>query len=210
MLNTLKKEELRAAFESRHGKELQEKLDRTCVAVCGLGGLGSNISIALTRGGVGHLILVDFDKVDITNIHRQQYFADQIGMSKVKAQKENLLRINPYIEIEGHEEKLTPENMQQLLEKADIICEAFDKADQKAMLCNYVLENFPNKYLVSGSGMAGLDDVNLISTKRITRHFYLCGDGKSDVNTSGSLFASRVMACAAHEAHKVIQIINEL
>jgi len=202
------RDELRAAFESRHGKELQAKLDKCFVAICGLGGLGSNIAISLARVGVGRLILIDHDRVDITNIHRQQYFVDQIGMYKTKALSENLARINPYMDFETHTTKLCLENMRELLSQADIICEAFDKADQKAMLSNFVLENFPEKYLISGSGMAGLDDSNLITTRKITSHFFICGDGKSDVETQGSLVATRVMACAAHEAHKVVQIIN--
>lgn len=202
------RDELRAAFESRHGKELQAKLDKCCVAICGLGGLGSNIAISLARVGVGRLILIDHDRVDITNIHRQQYFVDQIGMYKTKALSENLARINPYMDIETHTTKLCLENMRELLSQADIICEAFDKADQKAMLSNFVLEIFPEKYLISGSGMAGLDDSNLITTRKVTSHFFICGDGKSDVETQGSLVATRVMACAAHEAHKVVQIIN--
>lgn len=203
------RQELREAFVSRHGSELQRKLDRSVVAICGLGGLGSNIAIALTRAGVGKLILTDYDKVDITNIHRQQYYADQIGMYKTEAIKDNLKRINPYMELELNNIKISEDNIEELLGKADIICEAFDKADQKAMLVNFVLEHFPEKYLVAGSGMAGLDSVNLIQTREITKHFIICGDGNSDVNTSGSLMASRVMACASHEAHAVIQIINK-
>lgn len=203
------RQELREAFVSRHGSELQRKLDRSVVAICGLGGLGSNIAIALTRAGVGKLILTDYDKVDITNIHRQQYYADQIGMYKTEAIKDNLKRINPYMELELHNLKISEDNIEELLGQADIICEAFDRADQKAMLVNFVLEHFPEKYLVAGSGMAGLDSVNLIQTREITKHFVICGDGNSDVNTSGSLMASRVMACASHEAHAVIQIINK-
>lgn len=203
------RQELREAFVSRHGSELQRKLDRSVVAICGLGGLGSNIAIALTRAGVGKLILTDYDKVDITNIHRQQYYADQIGMYKTEAIKDNLKRINPYMELELNNITISEDNIEELLGKADIICEAFDKADQKAMLVNFVLEHFPEKYLVAGSGMAGLDSVNLIQTREITKHFIICGDGNSDVNTSGSLLASRVMACASHEAHAVIQIINK-
>jgi len=203
------RQELREAFACRHGSILQQKLDKSVVAICGLGGLGSNIAIALTRAGVGKLILIDYDKVDITNIHRQQYYADQIGMYKTEAIRDNLTRINPYMEMEVHNIRISEDNAKEVLGQADIICEAFDKADQKAMLVNYVLENFPEKYLVAASGMAGLDDVNLIKTREITKHFVICGDGSSDVNTSGSLMASRVMACAAHEAHAVIRIINQ-
>ena len=109
------------------------------VAVCGLGGLGSNIAIALARAGVGRLILIDFDRVDITNLHRQQYKADQIGMYKTDALTVNLREIAPYIELEAHTERITEDNALTLLQDADIICEAFDDAECKAMLTDTVL-----------------------------------------------------------------------
>ena len=76
------KEEMINALKIRQGEELQEKLMSSVVAVCGLGGLGSNISISLARAGIGKLILIDFDRVDITNLHRQQYKACQVGRYK--------------------------------------------------------------------------------------------------------------------------------
>ena len=92
------KEEWIKALNDRHGIEFQEKISSTTVAVCGLGGLGSNIAISLARAGIGKLILIDFDKVDITNLHRQQYKANQIGMCKTEALQNNLKEINPYLE----------------------------------------------------------------------------------------------------------------
>ena len=134
------KEEMQRALEARHGKELQAKFTGSTVAICGLGGLGSNIAVALARAGVGKLILIDFDKVDISNLHRQQYQADQIGLYKTEALTETLKRIAPYVEIVSHSVRMTEENFQELLQDADIICEAFDDAEAKAMLVNGVLE----------------------------------------------------------------------
>ena len=94
------KEEFYQALVDRHGIENQKKFDDATVAICGLGGLGSNIAISLARVGVGHLILIDFDTVDVTNLHRQQYKISQVGMPKTDALKENLLEINPFIKIE--------------------------------------------------------------------------------------------------------------
>lgn len=202
------KEEWQAALEERHGKILQEKISGAAVAVCGLGGLGSNIAISLARAGIGKLILIDFDKVDITNLHRQQYKACQLGMDKTDALRENLLEIAPYLQIKTHTTRLTEENITGLLKDADIICEAFDMAESKAMLVNEVLEKMPKKYLIAASGMAGLGDANLIKTRKITSRFYLCGDEVSDVNDGIGLVSSRVMVCAAHEAHSVLQILN--
>ncbi len=201
------KEEMEQAFAMRHGEELQKKFAGTTVAVCGLGGLGSNISIALARAGIGKLILIDFDQVDVTNLHRQQYKAHQVGMYKTDAIQENLKEISPYVELEVRRVKVNEENVEELVGDADVVCEAFDKAEAKAMLVNAVLEKMPEKYLVSGSGMAGFDSPNRIRTKRVTKRFYLCGDGVSDVKESNGLFAARVMVCAAHQAHTILRII---
>lgn len=201
------KEEIYQALSERHGAELQKKINDARVAVCGLGGLGSNIAIALARAGVGHLHLIDFDRVDITNLNRQQYFVRQLGLLKTDALQETLTDIAPYCDITTNSVKITEDNFAQLLEKEDIICEAFDCSEAKAMLVNGVLERFPEKYLLSSSGMAGFGSANTIVTRHVFQHFYLCGDGMSDVNDGIGLVSSRVLACAAHEAHMVIRIL---
>lgn len=201
------KEEWRKALSERHGEAIQKKFSAATVAICGLGGLGSNIAVSLARAGVGKLILIDFDRVDITNLHRQQYKATQIGINKTDALKNSLLEIAPYVALETHTIRVTEENAAHLLQDADIICEAFDDVEAKAMLINTVLEALPNKYLVAASGMAGMGSANTIQTRRVSKQFYLCGDGISDVSEAGSLVASRVMLCAAHQAHTVLRII---
>ena len=201
------KDEWNKALCERHGEELQQKFSSAIVAICGLGGLGSNIAISLARAGIGKLILIDFDKVDITNLHRQQYKANQIGMDKTDALSENLKEIAPYIGIESHTVRITEDNAVELLKDADIICEAFDDAEAKAMLTNLVLEEMPDKYLVAASGMAGFGSANSIKTRKITSKFYLCGDERSDVQSEGSLVSSRVMLCAAHQAHTALRIL---
>jgi len=202
------KEEMQRTLEARHGKELQAKFTGGTVAICGLGGLGSNIAVALARAGVGRLILIDFDKVDISNLHRQQYQADQIGLYKTEALTENLKRIAPYVEIISHTVPITEENFRELLQDADIICEAFDDAEAKAMLVNGVLEQLHTKYLIAASGMAGLGSANSIKTRRVMERFYLCGDGVSDVKDDIGLVAPRVMLCAAHQAQMVLRILS--
>ena len=202
------KEEMQRTLEARHGKELQAKFTGGTVAICGLGGLGSNIAVALARAGVGRLILIDYDKVDISNLHRQQYQADQIGLYKTEALTENLKRIAPYVEIISHTVPITEENFRELLQDADIICEAFDDAEAKAMLVNGVLEQLHTKYLIAASGMAGLGSANSIKTRRVMERFYLCGDGVSDVKDDIGLVAPRVMLCAAHQAQMVLRILS--
>ena len=203
------KEEWNKALYERHGEDVQKKFSAATIALCGLGGLGSNIAISLARAGIGKLILIDFDQVDITNLHRQQYKANQIGMDKTDALSENLKEIAPYIGIESHTVRITVDNAVELLKDADIICEAFDNAECKAMLTNLILETMPNKFLVAASGMAGFGSANSIRTRKITNRFYLCGDEESDVQSEGSLVASRVMLCAAHQAHTILRILAE-
>lgn len=203
-----RKEEMQRALEARHGKELQAKFTGSTVAICGLGGLGSNIAVALARAGVGRLILIDFDKVDLSNLHRQQYQADQIGLYKTEALTENLKMIAPYVEIISHTVRITEENYGDILQDADIICEAFDDAEAKAMLVNGVLEQLHTKYLIAASGMAGLGSANSIKTRRVMERFYLCGDGVSDVGDDIGLVAPRVMLCAAHQAQMVLRILS--
>ena len=195
------------ALNERHGADLQGKFSSATVAVCGLGGLGSNIAIALARAGVGKLVLIDFDRVDLTNLHRQQYKTSQIGKYKTEALTENLLEIAPYIKIKTITERITEDNFAILLEDANVVCEAFDRAEAKAMLVNGVLEQLPSIHLVAASGMAGMETPNTIRTKKITKHFYLCGDGVSDAEGTIGLVAPRVMLCAAHQAQTVLRIL---
>ena len=201
------REEWNQALIERHGKDLQEKFSSATVAVCGLGGLGSNIAIALARAGIGKLLLIDFDRVDITNLHRQQYKANQIGLHKADALVENLLEIAPYTEVKAVTEKITEENFADLLKGADVVCEAFDNAEAKAMLVNGVLEQLPDCYLVAASGMAGMDTPNTIRTRKVMGRFYLCGDETNDVADTIGLVAPRVMLCAAHQAHTALRIL---
>lgn len=201
------REEMLSALKERQGAELQLRLSSATVAVCGLGGLGSNIAISLARAGIGRLILIDFDRVDITNLHRQQYKASQIGEYKTDAMTENLKEIAPYVEIQSHTVRVNESNAYDLMKDADIICEAFDNAECKSMLTDTVLEKMPDKFFVAASGMAGMDSPNSIKTRKITDKFYLCGDGVSDVNDNIGLVAPRVMLCAAHQAHTVLRII---
>lgn len=201
------KNEWTEALIARHGIELHKRFSSVTVAVCGLGGLGANIAVALARAGIGKLVLIDFDRVDVTNLHRQQYKANQVGRYKTDALAENLLEIAPYAEIETVTERITEENFIDFLKDVDVVCEAFDRAESKAMLVNCVLEQLPECYLVAASGMAGISTPNSIKTRKIMKRFYLCGDEVSDVEDSIGLVSTRVMLCAAHQAHTVLRIL---
>ncbi|MCD8010107.1 MAG: sulfur carrier protein ThiS adenylyltransferase ThiF [Lachnospiraceae bacterium] len=200
-------EDFREALELRHTKPVQEKISAARVAICGLGGLGSNIAIALARCGIGGLHLIDFDRVDLSNLNRQQYGIAQLGRPKPEALAEVLRAVNPWLPIRTDFVRLTEENVLTYLQEETYICEAFDAPEAKAMLTNAVLTHCPEKYLVGASGMAGVGESNRIQTRRVLPHYYLCGDGVSGTETCGSLVAPRVMLCAAHQANKILEII---
>ncbi|MDY3249521.1 MAG: sulfur carrier protein ThiS adenylyltransferase ThiF [Candidatus Choladocola sp.] len=206
-MNRFTEKEIYQALNERHSPEVQKTLSAGRVAIAGLGGLGSNVAVALARIGVGHLHLIDFDRVDLTNLNRQQYFTEHVGMYKTDALKSLLLDINPYLNIRTDCVRVTEENLPALFCDEDIICEAFDRPEAKAMLAEGILTHFPEKKLVSGSGMAGYKSSNLIHTRRLSQNFYLCGDEITEPSFAGGLMAPRVAICAAHEANMITRLI---
>lgn len=205
----ISQEELERAFDARFPAWMKDKLSAASVAVAGLGGLGSHIAIALARSRVGHLFLVDFDTVDTTNLNRQAYLIPHLGQPKTEALTGILKQINPWLDIRTSREKVTPANIRELFASYPIVCEAFDKPDQKAMLVEGLLSQCPDTVVVSGIGMAGYGDANGIRTRKRLDRLYVCGDGSTDVGEGMGLMAPRVAICAAHEANKVIQLILE-
>jgi len=204
----LDRETFRAALVARHGAARQAKFDAARVAVCGLGGLGSNVAIALARAGVGHLHLIDFDRVEPSNLNRQQYAAAQVGLPKAEALRANLAAVNPFCDVMAETVRVTSENLAALLTDDDIVCEAFDRAEAKAMLVSGVLEAFPEKSVVAASGMSGLASANAITTRRLSKRLYLCGDGTTDVDDGLGLYGARVLVCAAHQATMILRLID--
>lgn len=201
------REEVIKALSQRHGEELQKKFSGARAAVCGLGGLGSNIALALARAGLGTLHLIDFDRVELSNLNRQQYSFSQLGLYKTEALRENILSAAPYCRVIIDTVRINESNFSNLLSMDGIICEALDRAEEKAMLVNNILEAFPDKYIIAASGMAGLGSSNSIRTRRISDRFYLCGDQSSDSEKGLGLFSARAMLCAAHQANMVLRIL---
>ena len=209
MQERISREQLDQAFDARFPEEMQTKLRNARVAVAGLGGLGSNIAVMLARSGIGELLLVDFETVDVTNLNRQMYLIPQLGKPKAEALPEILYQINPYLTYRSVCIKVTPDNVKELFSEYPIVCEAFDKPDQKAMLVRELLMQCPKTTVVSGNGMAGYADANEIRTCQVMKRLYVCGDQSTDVGNGIGLIAPRVAVCAAHEANKVLQLIMQ-
>lgn len=203
----ISKEAWLSALIERHGAARQENFSRGRVAICGLGGLGSRVAELLTRAGVGYLRLIDFDRLEATNLNRQWYFMEQLGRYKAEALADNLRRITPYAELDVHTVRITEDNLASLLADVDVIVEAFDNATCKAMLVNGVREQFPRCHLVAASGMAGFASANAMRVRRLSENFYLCGDGRSAADAGDGLYGARVNICSAQEALVVLQLL---
>lgn len=124
------------------GESAQEKLTKTCVAVFGLGGVGSFTAEALARAGVGKLVLVDKDIVDETNINRQLYaLSSTIGKSKVDVARERIKDINENIEVETYKLFFNEETKDEIsLSGVDYIVDAIDTVTAKLALIELAKE----------------------------------------------------------------------
>ena len=200
-------EEFESLMVARHTPGVHQKIKKSVVGIAGLGGLWSAIAIALARIGVGKLILVDFDVVEPSNLNRQQYFIHQIGMPKVEALQKNIFIINPYIMIQIYQEKLDRNNMERIFKEAEVVVEAFDRAEEKAMVINAISEKMPDKYVVAASGVAGYGDNNEIKTVRFSSKIFIVGDQKTAAQPGVGLMAPRVGIAAHHQANLVLRIL---
>lgn len=118
------------------GEEKFEKLQNATVAVYGIGGVGSYVVEGLARGGIGHLILIDNDKISITNINRQIHATlDTIGKNKSEVMKQRILSINPEIKVEAYNANEIKEGEENLINKdIDYVVDAVDTITTKIKL----------------------------------------------------------------------------
>jgi len=200
-------EELEALLVARHTPGVHEVMKKSCVGIAGVGGLGSAVAVALARLGIGCLVVADFDVVEPSNLNRQQYFVDQIGLDKVTALRDNLARINPYVRVIPHAVRLAPGNITDIFSEAQILVEAFDDPEQKAMLTETWLAAFPERPLVAASGLAGYAPSNHITTRRAAGNFFLVGDGETAARRGEGLMAPRVGIAAHHQANAVLRLL---
>lgn len=201
------REELESMLVARHTPAVHKKLKQGRVAIAGLGGLGSNIVVMLARIGVGYLLLVDFDSVEPSNLNRQSYYIRHLGLPKTQALASQLAEINPFVTVDTRTVRVEAANVAGLFAGCDILCEAFDKADAKAMLVNTALEKLPDVKIVAASGMAGYASANMIRTARPLPRLYICGDRESGAGIGNGLMAPRVQICAGHQANMILRLL---
>lgn len=131
--------------------EGQEALLNARVLIVGMGGLGNAAATSLCASGVGEITLVDFDKVDVTNLHRQTLFNEtSAGLSKVKAAREQLVKMNSHCAINAIEEAFSLEH-EELIKHCDIVLDCTDNADSRDLINTLCYAN--NTPLVSGAAI---------------------------------------------------------
>ncbi len=200
-------QELESMMAARHTPHVHECVKKAKVGIAGLGGLGSHIAIMLARTGVGKLVCVDFDEVEPSNLNRQSYFVRDLGTPKAEALTKQIQEINPFIQVESHAVRVTAQNAAALFSGCDVVCEAFDRPRQKAMLVNTILDQLPGVKVIASSGMAGYDSSNQIETRRVMKNLYICGDLVSEAQIGNGLMAPRVEICAGHQANMVLRLL---
>lgn len=181
-----------------------KRLRSVKVGIAGAGGLGSNCAVNLARCGFRKLVIADLDVVEYSNLDRQFYFYDQVGRNKVEALKENLLRINSLMEIETFKGKVTQVNAKEIFIDCEAVVEAFDKAEEKKMLVEALMEN--GKFMVSASGISGIGNSDAISIRKIGEKLVLVGDLVSDISESPAV-SPRVNVAAAKQADIVLEYV---
>ena len=186
--------------------KIKEKLRKSSVGIAGIGGLGSNAAIALVRAGIGRLVLIDFDKVEDSNLDRQYYFLDQVGKIKVEALKDTIKRINSTIKVEILKQRLEKGSMEKPFHNVDVVIEALDDAKTKTEFIEEILLKLPDKPIVAASGVAGYGNSDRIATKRFGS-LYMCYDEQARSSENDVLLAPRVCLMANWEANLALEII---
>ncbi len=204
-----KADELEAVMVARHTPGVHARMKESTVGIGGLGGLGSTVAMALTRLGIGTLILADFDLVESSNLNRQQYAIKHIGMAKTDAMAQILESINPYLQVVSHNVILGRKNIPELFQTADVIVECLDLAESKAMFIQTIAEFLPETYVIGASGLAGYGDSNSIQTIRLGEKIFMVGDLVKGVESGRGVMAPRVGIAAHHQANLVASLLMD-
>ncbi|MGA1872355.1 MAG: sulfur carrier protein ThiS adenylyltransferase ThiF [Thermoplasmatota archaeon] len=185
---------------------IEAKLAGSSVGIAGAGGLGSNVAMALARSGVGHILIVDFDKVEVSNLNRQYYFRDQIGEYKVEALRENIEKAVTTCHVELFNSKLKKGSMHLPFGEVDVVVEALDAAGTKADFIEDILTNLPGKPLVGASGVAGYGGSERIVLERFG-DLYLVQDHDARPSDEDVLLSPKVGLFAHYQANIVLDIL---
>jgi sulfur carrier protein ThiS adenylyltransferase len=190
--------------------EIKTHLSKFRVGIAGAGGLGSNCAVALAKCGVGTLVISDFDTIEASNLSRQYFFTDQIGMLKTIALKENIFRVNPDVFVIIHQKRLDSKNIPEIFSGCNVIVEAFDSVEMKQMIIETVQLKMAGIPLVAASGLAGWGKSEAIKYRKIDDTLYICGDELSEVSENFPPMAPRVGMVANMQANVVVEILMKM
>lgn len=193
------------ALTNTFGPENLIKIQKTRIGLAGAGGLGSNCAQFLVRSGFCNFTLVDYDRVEFSNLNRQFFFLDQVGKPKVEALQENLLQINPDLNIRVNQVKIESSNVAHLFTDCDVVIEALDNPEYKRLVVETYLNS--QKLLVAVSGLAGWGTSEQIKIRKLKEHFYLVGDLVSGVSKEQPPVAPGVVVAAAKQADIVLSYV---
>lgn len=200
-------QELEFLMAARHSPGVHERMRDARVGVAGLGGLGSAVVIALARTGVGEIVAVDYDVVEPSNLNRQQYNVEHIGMLKTEAIARQVALINPCVRLDARRVVLDPVNIPQVFSGVEVLVECLDRAEAKAMLLKAAAEGLPETYIIGASGVAGYGDSNSIRTIRLGDRVFMVGDMVSAAEPGRGLMAPRVGVAAHHQADLAVSLL---
>ena len=147
---------------------------------------------------------MDFDVVNESNLNRQFFFRDQLGQKKVDAIKENLLRIEPDVDIRAVGMRLDASSAWELFADCAIVVEAFDVVDAKVMLVSAFASS--GKKLVTASGIAGWGRSNEMRVRKMG-NIVAVGDGETAVGANAAPASPRVGIAAAMQANSVVAML---
>ncbi len=205
-ISDLIKDFIQTGMEKNFPARVRAFLSQCTVGIAGCGGLGSTCAVNLARAGVGKLVIADFDIVTPENLERQYYFRDQIGKLKVHALRDTIERIDPSISVKAFDLKLCSSDIMELFAGCNIVVEAFDRAEMKQMIIETTLNEMPEKYIITGCGLAGWGKTDILRVERLGK-VIVCGDQQSEVSEHCPLTAPRVGVVANMEANEVIDLL---
>lgn len=195
--------------------EGQQRLVDARVLIIGLGGLGSSSSVYLAAAGVGHLVLVDFDEVDISNLQRQIVHATRdIGRLKVDSAAEHLLELNPEIKVTKVDHKIENEELEEQVKSSTVVLDCSDNFQTR-----FAINDACVKYktpLVSGAAIRFEAQVSVFDSRHEDSPCYRClYGGEAEVEQSCTAngvispllgIVGSIQAC---EAMKIIMSLGE-
>jgi len=189
-------------------ERVRAKLKASSVGIAGLGGLGSNVAMALARAGIGRLVIVDFDNVEASNLNRQAYTLDQVGMRKTEALLSNIAKANQDVDVTAFCHRLEPGSMSEPFSRVDIVIEALDDAATKASFIEEISIKFPDRPIIAASGVAGIHGSGRVHLKR-SGNIHLVQDDDAPSSDVSAVLAPKVGLFACWQACVALEVLLE-